>query len=83
MKFAKVGVIDTEQLGRLTTRQAAHHLFRVGWKVRCALCMQVRSQEFGVVANGDVQVFVYLGHAPLDPWARFLYDRAVFFETIA
>jgi hypothetical protein len=45
--------------------------------------MQVRSQEFGVVANGDVQVFVYLGHAPLDPWARFLCDRALFFETIA
>jgi hypothetical protein len=83
MKFAKLGVIDTEQLGRLTARQAAHHLFRVGWKVRCALCMQVRSQEFGVVANGDVQVFVYLGHTLLDPWARFLCDRAVFFETIA
>jgi hypothetical protein len=45
--------------------------------------MQVRSQEFGVVANGNVQVFVYLGHALLDPWARFLCDRAVFFETIA
>ncbi|MPM24515.1 hypothetical protein SDC9_70998 [bioreactor metagenome] len=83
MKFAKVGMIDTEQLGRLTARQTAHHLLRIGWKVRCTLCMQVRSQEFGVVTNGDVQVFVYLGHAPLDPWARFLCDRALFFETIA
>ena len=64
-------------------RVEADHLLRIGWEVRCTLCMQVRSQEFGVVANGDVQVFVYLGHAPLDPWARFLCDRALFFETIA
>ena len=83
MKFAKVGVVDTKQLCRLTARQAAHHLLRVGREVRCALCVQVRRQKFGVVANGDVQVFVCLGDALLDPWARFLCDRAVFFETIA
>jgi hypothetical protein len=54
MKFAKVGVIDTEQFCRLTARQAAHHLLRVRREVRCALCVQVRRQEFCVVANGDV-----------------------------
>lgn len=54
MKLAKVGMIDTNLLGRLTARQAAHHLIRVGREMGCALCMQVRSQTFGIVANGDV-----------------------------
>ncbi|MFN3982640.1 MAG: hypothetical protein ACK4SA_19865 [Caldilinea sp.] len=30
-----------------------------------------------------VYAAAFLGHALLDPWARFLCDRAVFFETIA
>jgi hypothetical protein len=83
MKLAKIGMIDAKQLGRFTAGQAAHDFLGVGREVGCALRVKVRREKLCVVPDGNVQVLLSFAHRRLDSWARFLCDRALFFEAIA